>query len=124
MERRKQPVAAPTDLNATLVDGATKLTWKKPEDPDFVGVYVVRNCFHPPRTPLDGVKLYAGKDEYTFDRFGNANIPKFYSVFSYDNVPNYSEPVTLQFSSDNSSPVIFDELEPQDEAEQLYRNGD
>ncbi|WP_305405708.1 M14 family metallopeptidase [Photobacterium leiognathi] len=124
IERRKKPVAAPTDLNATLVDGATKLTWKKPDDPDFVGVYVVRNCFHPPRTPLDGVKLYAGKDEYTFDRFGNANIPKFYSVFSYDNVPNYSEPVTLQFSSDSISPVIFDELEPQDEAEQLYRDGE
>ena len=101
-----------------------KLTWDNPEDSDWVGTYVVRNSFHPPRSPFDGVKLYAGKDGYTFDKFGNANLAKYYSVFNYDNVPNYSAPAVLKFSSDEITPIEFDEFEAQDEVEQRYRQGD
>ncbi|WP_064609532.1 M14 family zinc carboxypeptidase [Photobacterium sp. J15] len=124
IERRKQPLETPQNLQANLQDGLVKLTWDHVEEDDFVGFYVVRNCFHPPRSPFDGVKLYAGKDGYTFDRFGNANIPKYYSVFSYDNVPNYSVPATLKFSADEVTPVVYDEFEAQDEIEKRYRNGD
>ncbi|MCW8330970.1 M14 family metallopeptidase [Photobacterium sp. SDRW27] len=124
IERRKQALDTPQELQATLEDGLVKLTWANPDHPDFVGAYVVRNSFHPPRSPFDGVKLYAGKDNYTFDRFGNANIPKYYSVFSYDNVPNYSVPATLKFSTDEVTPVVYDEFEPQDEIEKRYRDGD
>jgi len=60
----------------------------------------VRNCFHVPKSPFDGVKLYAGQDEYTYDNFGNANIAKYYSVFSYDNVPNYSSPASVYYKVD------------------------
>jgi hypothetical protein len=70
-----------------------KLSWKNPDDEDFVGVYVVRNRFHPPSNPYDGDKLYAGKDNYTYDNFGSLNISKYFAVFAYDNVPNYSEPL-------------------------------
>ncbi|PSW20829.1 peptidase [Photobacterium sanctipauli] len=124
IERRKQPLDKPENLNVSLEGGLVKLTWDNPDNSDWVGTYVVRNSFHPPRSPFDGVKLYAGKDDYTFDRFGNANMPKFYSVFSYDNVPNYSVPATIKFSSDEVTSVIYDEFEPQDEVEKRYREGD
>ncbi|MGF1875563.1 peptidase [Photobacterium frigidiphilum] len=124
IERHKQPMDSPENFQASLEDGLVKLTWDNPESKDWVGTYVVRNSFHPPRSPFDGVKLYAGKDGYTLDRFGNTNIPKYYSVFSYDNVPNYSVPATLKFSTDEVTPVIYDEFEAQDEMELRYREGD
>ncbi|MBY5944522.1 M14 family zinc carboxypeptidase [Photobacterium rosenbergii] len=124
IERRKQPLETPENFRASLEGGMVKLTWDNPEDSDWVGTYVVRNSFHPPRSPFDGVKLYAGKDGYTFDKFGNANLAKYYSVFNYDNVPNYSAPASLKFSSDEITPVEFDEFEAQDEVEQRYRQGD
>ncbi|BCD62310.1 carboxypeptidase A1 [Nitratiruptor sp. YY08-26] len=97
IKRRKYPVAPVKDLSAKIEKGMVKLTWENPTDPDFVGAYVVRNRFHPPRNPQDGVKLYAGKDNYTYDNFGNTKIAKYYAVFTYDNVPNYSEPVILHY---------------------------
>lgn len=124
IERRKHALETPQELQAILENGLVKLTWTNPDHADFVGTYVVRNSFHPPRSPFDGVKLYAGKDNYTFDRFGNANMPKYYSVFSYDNVPNYSVPASLKFSADEVTPVEYDEFEAQDEVEKRYRNGD
>lgn len=124
IERHKQPMDSPENFQASLEDGLVRLTWDNPDSEDWVGTYVVRNSFHPPRSPFDGVKLYAGKDGYTLDRFGNTNIPKYYSVFSYDNVPNYSVPATLKFSTDEVTPVIYDEFEAQDEMEQRYREGD
>ncbi|WP_246033144.1 hypothetical protein [Shewanella canadensis] len=82
-----------------------KLSWTNPQSDDFVGSFVVRNRFHPPKSPLDGVKLYAGRDEYTFDNFGNANIAKYYSVFSYDNVPNYSPSAGLHYLVHETIPI-------------------
>ncbi|KZN37276.1 peptidase M14, carboxypeptidase A [Pseudoalteromonas luteoviolacea CPMOR-2] len=95
INRRKNPLQAPQGLTAQVEGGVVKLTWQNPDDEDFVGCFVVRNRFHPPRSPFDGVKLYGGKDEYTLDNFGNPNLDKYYAVFSYDDVPNYSEPVVL-----------------------------
>lgn len=125
IERRKNALPAPTDLSASIdkETGYLRLTWKKPDHPDFVGCYVVRNRFHPPRSPLDGVKLYGGSDEYTFDDFGNPNISKYYTVFSYDNVPNYSLPCTVKFSHDEVVTVIEDDYfeTQEDEEERLSR---
>lgn len=122
IERRKKALPPPSDLSAVMEDGKVKLTWKNPEHEDFVGCYVVRNRFHIPRSPMDGVKLYGGRDEYTFDDFGNPNIPKYYSVFSYDNVPNHSPPSTLKFTIDEVIPVNEDEwFETQEEEEERLR---
>ena len=68
---------------------------------------------------MDGIKLYAGPDGYTYDDYGNPNIPKYYAVFSYDNVPNYSAPVTVSYSVDEVITVIDDDLlETQEEEEE------
>jgi len=100
IQRRKEPVLQVTDLKITTENNRAKLTWTNPTCDDFTGVYVVRNRFHKPKNPLDGDKIYAGKDTYTFDDFGNVNIGKYYSVFTYDNVPNYSKPSFLEFNKE------------------------
>ncbi len=97
IKRRKESVAQVKNLKATIEKNMVKLTWENPKDKDFVGAFVVRNRFHPPKNPHDGVKLYAGKDNYTYDNFGNTKIEKYYAVFTYDDVPNYSKPVILHY---------------------------
>ena len=74
-----------------------KLTWKNPKDEKLKGVFVVRNRFREPSSPYDGVKLYAGLDEYTYDNFGSLDVDKYYSVFTYNDVPIFSEPVTIEY---------------------------
>ncbi len=95
INKRKEPLQKVKDLKYTIENGKIKLLWTNPKDRDFVGSYVVRNSFHPPKNFMDGVKIYGGKDEYTFDTFGSLDRDKFYSVFTYDNVPNYSSPEIL-----------------------------
>ena len=108
IERSKVRPVTPVNLQTKLENGMVKLTWTNPECEDFVGSFVVRNRFHPPKSPLDGVKIYAGKDEYTYDNFGNANVPKFYSVFSYDDVPNYSIPASIAYMVTETIPIDED----------------
>ncbi|MEA2049420.1 MAG: M14 family zinc carboxypeptidase [Campylobacterota bacterium] len=95
INRRKVPVDPIKNLTKTIENNKIKLSWENPACEDFAGAYVVRNRFHQPKNHLDGDKIYAGKDSYTFDDFGNVNIDKYYAVFTYDDVPNYSEPVIL-----------------------------
>ncbi|MEA2019091.1 MAG: M14 family metallopeptidase [Campylobacterota bacterium] len=97
INRRKKAVSQVTNLELTTDNNKVKLTWENPKDEDFRGVYVVRNRFHKPKNHLDGDKIYAGKDTYTYDDFGNVNIGKYYAVFTYDDVPNYSEPVVIKY---------------------------
>ncbi|MEA3383137.1 MAG: M14 family zinc carboxypeptidase [Campylobacterota bacterium] len=96
INRRKEPVKPVSNLTKIIENNKVKLTWENPTCEDFSGAYVVRNRFHKPKNHLDGDKLYAGRDNYTFDDFGNVNIDKYYAVFTYDDVPNYSEPVIIK----------------------------
>jgi hypothetical protein len=59
---------------------------------------VIRNAFREPRSPYDGDKLYGGQDEYTYDTFGAKDISKYYAVFTYDDVPNYSEATVVHYA--------------------------
>lgn len=112
IERKKEPLESPTNIQTKIENNKVKILWENPKSSDFVGSFVVRNCFHPPRSPFDGVKLYGGPDEYTYDSFGNPNKPKYYAVFSYDNVPNFSQSSCVHFSVDQTIPVI--EIDPED----------
>jgi carboxypeptidase T len=100
INRRKYPVKCVEDAKVFWDNGKIKITWKNPKDDDLVGIYVVRNRFHIPKNPYDGDKIYAGRDEYTYDDFGSKNIDKYYAIFTYDNVPNYSEPIIIQYKVD------------------------
>jgi hypothetical protein len=53
-----------------------------------------------PCSPYDGQKLYGGTDNYTYDNFGDKMVHKYYAVFSYDDVPNFSEPTFLEFGAE------------------------
>ncbi len=97
IRRRKFAPPPAANLKTSIDKGMVKLTWENPKDDSFVGAYVVRNRFHPPKNPYDGVKLYAGGDNYTYDNFGSTKIDKYYTVFTYDDVPNYSEPITVTY---------------------------
>jgi len=97
IKRRRNPLDKPKNLKISIEKGLLKLTWDKLEDDALVGYYVVRNRWHVPRNPFDGVKLYAGTDTYTYDSFGSTKMDKYYSIFTYDNVPNYSEGTVIKY---------------------------
>ncbi|MDB4257399.1 M14 family zinc carboxypeptidase [Arcobacteraceae bacterium] len=95
IKRRREPIENISNLTLSIENNKLKLNWDNPTTKYFRGVYVVRNPFHVPRNHLDGDKIYAGKDNYTYDNFGNIEIAKYYSVFTYDNVPNFSHPLFI-----------------------------
>jgi hypothetical protein len=98
IHKRRYPVAKVENLKITQENKMIKLTWDEVEDEALKGYYVVRNSFHPPKHFNDGVKLYGGKDTYTYDNFASLEKEKYYSVFTYDNVPNFSEAVTVNYN--------------------------
>jgi hypothetical protein len=93
IKKRKNPPAQIKNLRYVLENGVIKLEWDNPEDESFQGVIVVKNPFKVPCSPYDGQKLYGGKDSYTYDSFGDREVHKYYAIFSYDDVPNFSAPV-------------------------------
>ncbi len=97
IKKRRTSLADVTNLKYSKENGKIKLSWKNPNHRDFVGVYVVKNPFRIPKNPYDGQKVYAGSDNFTIDTFGATDINKYYSVFTYDNVPNFSKGVSVEF---------------------------
>lgn len=95
--KRRYPVSQVKNAKIIDEDGKIKLTWDNPKDKDFRCVKVVKNPYRPPISHKDGQKLYAGPDNYTYDDFGAKDITKYYSIFTYDDVPNYSTPVVLMY---------------------------
>jgi len=85
------------NLKLSIENGVIKITWKNPNDKSFVGVRVVKNPFRIPISPYDGQKIYGGRDEYTYDTFGSIDEDKYFAVFAYDNVPNFSKPVWIRY---------------------------
>lgn len=98
IEKRRTPVAQVKNLKISKENKMIKLSWEKVEDEALNGYYVVRNSFHTPKHFMDGVKIYGGKDTYTYDNFASFDKEKYYAAFSYDDVPNFSEPATIKYS--------------------------
>ncbi len=89
-KRHKKPKSV-KNLKYSIEKGIVKLTWDNPTDDAFRGVIVVKNALKIPSSPYDGQKLYGGSDNYTYDNFGDKNTKKYYAVFVYDDVPNFSD---------------------------------
>ena len=96
IKKRRNPPKQVENLKQTTENGIIKLQWDNPDDDGYRGAIVVKNPFKVPSSPYDGQKLYGGMDTYTFDNFGDKNIHKYYAVFSYDDVPNFSEPIFIE----------------------------
>ncbi len=97
LHKRRRPVAAVENLRYRIENDKIRLEWKNPDDRDFRGVFVIKNPFRVPISPYDGDKLYGGQDSWTYDDFGALDVKKYYAVFTYDDVPNFSEPVVLEY---------------------------
>jgi hypothetical protein len=97
IEKRRTPVASVENVKISKENRMIKLSWDKVDDEALSGYYVVRNSFHPPKHFMDGVKLYGGKDTWTYDNFASFDKEKFYAVFAYDDVPNFSAPAILRY---------------------------
>lgn len=104
LPKRRNPVAPINSLRYSVDNGKIRLDWNNPDDPDLRGVKVVKNNFRPPLSPFDGVKIYAGGDNYTYDSFGALDITKYFAVFTYDDVPNYSKPVLIKYQDQRKKP--------------------
>lgn len=100
IKKRRLPPPTPTNVHINIENKLIKISWNGVKSDDLGGYFVVRNRWHPPKNPFDGEKIYAGMDTYTFDSFGSTKVEKFYAVFSYDNVPNYSNPITIEYKND------------------------
>lgn len=98
IKKRRQGIEKATRLRSTIENGMVRLDWKNPDDEAFQGVIVVKNPFHVPSTPYDGLKLYGGRDNYTYDNFGDQDTGKYYAVFAYDEVPHFSEAAVLAYN--------------------------
>jgi len=96
--KRRNPVNVVKNLKILKENSKIKLTWDNPNDKDFAGVKVIKNPFREPFSNNDGQKLYAGKDNYTLDNFGAVDIEKYYAVYTYDDVPNYSKPIIIKYT--------------------------
>jgi len=96
IKKRRFAPEAVTKLRHKLENGVIKLEWENPKDDGFKGVIVVKNSFRVPCSPYDGQKLYGGRDNYTYDNFGDPEVHKYYAVFSYDDVPNFSKPTFIE----------------------------
>ena len=96
IKKRRNAPASIRNLRHIIENDSIKLEWDSPDDDACRGVIVVKNPFRIPCTPYDGQKLYGGSDNYTYDNFGNKSIHKYYAIFSYDDVPNFSEPVFIE----------------------------
>jgi predicted deacylase len=98
IDKRRKPVAGVENLILSKENKMIKLSWDKVEDEALKGYYVVRNTFHPPKHFMDGVKIYGGKDTWTYDNFASFDKEKYYAVYSYDDVPNFSTPAIIKYN--------------------------
>ncbi|WP_455757670.1 M14 family zinc carboxypeptidase [Sulfurimonas sp.] len=99
IKKRRIAPANVENLRHVVENGIIKLEWDAPDDDSYKGVIVVKNPFRVPCSPYDGQKLYGGIDNYTYDNFGDKDVHKFYAVFAYDDVPNFSKPAFIEVNS-------------------------
>ncbi len=82
--------SAPSGLSVTAGDGQVSLTWTNPTDADFAGVKVIRKTSGYPASVTDGTEVYSGTGTGATDTGRTNGEAYYYTVFAYDEVPNYS----------------------------------
>ena len=100
IKKRRNPPKKVENLRYGVDNGIIKLQWDIPDDDSYKGAIVVKNPFKVPCSPYDGQKLYGGMDNYTYDNFGDKKLHKYYAVFSYDDVPNFSDPTFIEVNKE------------------------
>ncbi len=70
-------------------DTQIEIFWQNPPDPDFKEVKIIKNNQFYPQDPNDGEVIYQGKAEHFIDK-DVLDEDYYYTVFSYDDLGNYS----------------------------------
>lgn len=78
-----------SSFTATLDTGQVLLSWTNPTDADFTGVMVRRSTVKYPKKKNQGTLVYDGASTGVTDPVPGADT-YYYTIFAYDEVPNYS----------------------------------
>lgn len=79
-EQRISPDIMCNELNSERLENHTKITWKLSSENSEVAL--VRNRFHPPKCPSDGVPIYSGFNNSCEDRHASLKLGTWYSLFT------------------------------------------
>lgn len=104
-------VTPPGNVSGAAATGGLNqiyLSWNNPSDADFAGVKILRKTDDYPANSTDGTVAYSGNVSYFFDSNLTPGTTYYYTIFAYDEVPNYSAAVAgakASTASEASSPV-------------------
>ncbi len=87
----KKPPNEVTNFTITAGDKELILSWVNPKDGDLAGVKLIRKEGSFPKDLGDGVKVYNGKETVYKDKGLSNGTKCYYTIFTYDEVPNYSK---------------------------------
>ena len=79
-EQRLSPDVMCNKLSSERLENHTKITWKLSGENSEV--ILVRNRFHPPKSPSDGVLIYSGPEHVCEDRHASLTLGTWYSLFA------------------------------------------
>jgi hypothetical protein len=111
-----------TNFTASAGDQEIVLTWKNPMDSDFVKTKILRKEDDYPANTEDGELIYDGNEETYTDTGLTNDIAYYYSAFTYDEVPNYSESVTASATPEEGKVPDPPSSDP-DPEEEIYPEG-
>lgn len=87
-----------SNIQAAGLDKLIFLSWENPDDEDFVRVRIMRSSEEYPVSPESGYLAYDGDGTKFSDPSLVNGKTYYYSIFSYDDISNYSKPISLALS--------------------------
>lgn len=99
------PPAVVTDLAVEIGDKLVNLSWTNPTDADFNSVMIRRGSIAP-ATVTDGDLVYVGNITSYQDTNLTNDTEYHYSIFTFDNTPNFSAPVSIA-ATPTRVPIIW-----------------
>ncbi|MCK4670075.1 MAG: NHL repeat-containing protein [Nanoarchaeota archaeon] len=88
-------------ISATSTAAGIELSWTNPTAPDFDGVIIRRGTVSYPTSHTNDAFVYQGSGQSYTDSGLPENVPYFYSIFSFDDIPNYSSRATISLRHDS-----------------------
>jgi len=82
------------------------LSWKNPDDPNFLGIHIVRNDESLPGNPFDGKTIFRGREQSFIDSGLEAGKRFFYGLFAF-NWDNIFSPAAFITDETLVSPVAI-----------------
>jgi hypothetical protein len=111
------PAAIVSFTAAARVDGTIKLQWQTPDDSDYDGALIRYSLTTFPTTTAEGAAVENGNNGMfdgnpaEVDSFIHSGLASdtthFYAIFAYDEVPNYSAPLTASARPSDMLPPVL-----------------